>query len=577
MADLKQRESELDWWRRNPALLQAELDAFAAHGAQASILTEEFGSLILAVRWPTEAATLELRVGYCPTHPYGRPSVGTADLKLARHQDPFSGTLCLLTQEAGQWLPGEKAADLIASQLPKAMKAADAHSEDKAEEAVSLEEHAPDPLTTYFDHQCDRDSIVLYDAGLLAPPGAWGPATFAARERPTGGVEIMLQALKPTKGLWVAPPFAPWTETEPVQTWAGRWVRLRPEATSDLASLAAQVDAIVSKGGAGPKAKPAGAKKATQAPELTVILFDEEIEYGRVGVGCLFLYRDPGGKLALVRGRRIASDLLARTPVSAGLRDKSAFLVGVGAIGGFVALELVRAGLGRLDLTDGDTVDPGNSVRWALGREYWGRPKAHALVDFLSRNYPLSTIHGYQIRVGGALNNPEYVRELGGHPLEWLRGRVLAADVVVDATASLECQLYLQRFCREFGKPYVMGHATEGAAGGAVARFAPDSTACRVCLWEHWVEGSLPQPAVDPSGVLTPIGCNQPTFTGGAFDLQEVSMELVRTAIGILVPELYPRDQSDLAIVDLEADGRRIAPRWHTHKIPLHPRCGCSR
>lgn len=569
--------SELDWWRRFPALLQAELDAFKAHGATASVVSKANGFLVLEVRWPTEAGALALRVGYCPTHPYGRPSVGTSELSLSRHQCPFSGTLCLLTQGSDQWRPGEKVADLIASQLPRAILAAQAHDQGRSGDAAALEEHAPDPLTTYFDHLCDRDSIALYDAALRAPPGSSGPATFSVRQRPTGGVEFILRTLRPANGPWYAPEFEPWEEPAPVQVVTGRWVRMRPEATSDLASLAGQVELIVARDGAGPKKKPRHARPASAGSELTVILLNEEVEYGRDGAGCLFLHRSAQNQFALVRGRRIASDLLARTPVSAGLRDKRVLLVGVGAIGGFVGLELVRAGLGRLDAIDGDTVEPGNSVRWILGREYWGRPKVYALADYATRNYPFSQVIGHPLKVGGAVNTAERAIEWGGHPLHWLRERVREADLVLDATASLECQLFLEGFCREEGKPYILGHATEGAAGGVVAQFAPDRLGCRVCLDEHWSDKSLPEPNVDPSGVLTPVGCNQPTFTGGAFDLQEVSMEMVRAALGVLVPGLYPRRGPGLAIVDLaEAAGGRLTPRWTNHDLAPHPRCRCG-
>ncbi len=570
-----QRGSALDWWHRYPALLETELDAFKAYGATASVSCRENGFLVLEVRWPTQAATLALRVGYCPTHPYGRPSVATSDLALSRHQCPFSGTLCLLTQESGQWRPGETAAALIASQLPRAIEAAEAH--DAGGDAPAIEENAPDPLTTYFDHLCDRGSIALYDADLRIPQGASGPVTYTVRQRPTGGFEFILRTVRPSKGPWFASDFKPWEDAGAPAPVIGRWVRMKPEATSDLARLAAQADAIIARDEAGALAMGRRPAKARAGSELTVILFDEEVEYSRLGPGCLFLFRSAQRPPLLVRGRRIASDLLARAPVSAGLRDKRVLLVGLGAIGGFVGMELVRAGLGRLDVVDADTVEPGNSVRWILGREYWGRPKVDALVDHAGRHYPLTQVTGYPFRVGGAVNSAERAIEWGGHPLEWLRARVLEADVVLDATASVECQLFLERFCREQGKPYILGHATEGAAGGVVAQFAPDRPACRVCLENHWHDGTLPQPTVDRAGVLTPVGCNQPTFTGGAFDLQEVSMEIVRAALGVLVPDLYPRAQRGLAVADLaEAEGGRVTPRWTMHDLARHPHCGCG-
>jgi len=80
-----------------------------------------------------------------------------------------------------------------------------------------------------------------------------------------------------------------------------------------------------------------------------------------------------------------------------------------------------------------------------------------------------------------------------------------------------------------------MGYATVGLAGGVVARFVHDSKSCLVCLHEHRKdEKHISKPRLDNTGMVTPLGCNAPTFTGGGFDLQEVSLEVVRSAVGLL-------------------------------------------
>src|SRR3546814_5431496 len=100
---------------------------------------------------------------------------------------------------------------------------------------------------------------------------------------------------------------------------------------------------------------------------------------------------------------------------------------------------------------------------------------------------------------------------------------IRAADIIIDATASDECWHALAFLCREAAKPLAIGYATEGAAGGVVISIPGNAPFCLSCVSRHWEDETLPQPAVDPTGTVLPIGCNQPTFTGGGFDLQEVS------------------------------------------------------
>src|SRR3546814_19686943 len=91
---------------------------------------------------------------------------------------------------------------------------------------------------------------------------------------------------------------------------------------------------------------------------------------------------------------RSPDDLQVRVPSARALRDKKVLLIGCGAIGSFVACELARAGVGGLDLLDKDVLEPGNSVRWPLGRSHWGLSKVVALKHHLSQEYPWTTVTG---------------------------------------------------------------------------------------------------------------------------------------------------------------------------------------
>ncbi|MDP1738051.1 MAG: ThiF family adenylyltransferase [Caulobacter sp.] len=292
--------------------------------------------------------------------------------------------------------------------------------------------------------------------------------------------------------------------------------------------------------------------------------------------GWLFIVsdRDPDTKARrhrLVRGYRIPEDLQVRVPVAAALTGKKVLVLGVGALGSFAATELARAGVASLTLIDSDAVEPGNSVRWPLGRPYWGLPKVWALAQFVMVNYPATTVHHEIWRVGAADAQKPVEGYFYADDADRLRQFILAADVVVDASASTECQQAVAYFCRKLGKPLVIGYATEGAAGGVVAKFPADSAACFICLHDHWKDDGFPLPAVDKAGTIVPLGCNQPTFTGGSFDLQEVSLEIVRSAVSLLAPNAYEPGAWQVAVLSHSDDGTRQLPRWRG--TTLSPRC----
>lgn len=78
------------------------------------------------------------------------------------------------------------------------------------------------------------------------------------------------------------------------------------------------------------------------------------------------------------------------------LRDKRIILAGCGAIGGYLAELLVRAGAGhghgRLVLVDPDVLMPGNLGRHILGVKDLFRNKAEALRDWVCASFPSATV-----------------------------------------------------------------------------------------------------------------------------------------------------------------------------------------
>lgn len=218
-------------------------------------------------------------------------------------------------------------------------------------------------------------------------------------------------------------------------------------------------------------------------------------------------------------------------------------------------------------------MEPGNTVRWSIGRSAWGLRKSFALFEFLQRNYPSTDVAAWNWQIGRATADVDHAAKAELNQLTELRRAIASADIVVDASASTECQQALAHYCREAGKPYIVGYGTEGAVGGIVARFDAGSPSCFVCLHNHWNDRSIELPPIDHKGTVLPIGCNAPTFTGGAFDLQEVSLELVRSTIGFLAPSEYDAGDWQLATLALTEGGRRQLPTWRPDDVEPHERC----
>jgi molybdopterin/thiamine biosynthesis adenylyltransferase len=88
--------------------------------------------------------------------------------------------------------------------------------------------------------------------------------------------------------------------------------------------------------------------------------------------------------------RRDRHYLVQRGGGQVALAEKRILLIGCGAIGGHIALELARAGVEQLHLVDPDTLEPENTHRHVLGKKFWGTKKAVALEQALRAQLPFS-------------------------------------------------------------------------------------------------------------------------------------------------------------------------------------------
>lgn len=139
------------------------------------------------------------------------------------------------------------------------------------------------------------------------------------------------------------------------------------------------------------------------------------------------------------------SDMSQRTGLLIGeegverLREASVVLCGVGAVGGYALEGLVRAGIGRIRVVDGDTFSGSNLNRQILATtDTIGRPKAEVACERARSINPDIEIEGMDVLV----NDDTVPGILDGD-----------FDILVDAIDTVRCKVSLLRRAAETGIP----------------------------------------------------------------------------------------------------------------------------
>lgn len=174
----------------------------------------------------------------------------------------------------------------------------------------------------------------------------------------------------------------------------------------------------------------------------------------------------------IVLERRDRDYLLPRGGAHVGLQKKHVALIGCGAVGGFVALEMGRAGILSLTLVDRETVTADNSYRHVLGREAIREPKSHALRDEIQRKLPYAQAISIHNSVEAAIDQGKF--------------RPARYDLIVVAIGDETTSLYLNEFFQSTsGTPPVIFTWLDpyGIGGHALLTNNGESPGCFECLF----------------------------------------------------------------------------------------------
>ncbi|MDR0441291.1 MAG: molybdopterin-synthase adenylyltransferase MoeB [Candidatus Accumulibacter sp.] len=168
--------------------------------------------------------------------------------------------------------------------------------------------------------------------------------------------------------------------------------------------------------------------------------------------------------------------------------DSRVLIVGAGGLGSPAALYLASAGVGRITLADGDTVDLTNLQRQILHtREFIGQSKALSGRAALSRIDPEVAVVPVAERLAG----------------ERLASQVAEADVVLDCCDNFDTRHAVNRACVEHRVPLVSGAAVRFSGQITVFDFRRADSPCYHCLFPEGEDVEEMRCAV--TGVFAPL------------------------------------------------------------------------
>lgn len=218
--------------------------------------------------------------------------------------------------------------------------------------------------------------------------------------------------------------------------------------------------------------------------------------------------------------------LVARGGGHLTLIPKKALLIGCGAIGGHIAFELARSGIGELTLVDPQALTRDNLFRHVLGQPHLGKPKAEAIRDELISLLPF-------VKVTAIPNRLEEALACGAV-------RLAEFDVVVMATGNPTLEMAVDREVQaEPDLVAVYAWVEPLGLGGHAVRTVGGQPGCVECLYARDGESGLRSRAAfagrDQQFDRSLTGCGSSHTPYGSVDALQSAAIASRLAIGALL------------------------------------------
>ena len=161
--------------------------------------------------------------------------------------------------------------------------------------------------------------------------------------------------------------------------------------------------------------------------------------------------------------------LVPRGGGSMDLRGKSVLLVGCGSVGAELALRLTSAGVGRLTVSDPDTMSEENLYRHTLSVSHIGQFKARALVDEVAQRHPWAEVTHWSKSLED-LREPDLLRQF---------------DLITIAIGVPNVERYFAEYCAEepIDVPVITCWLEGYGIGGHAILVLPGTKGCWHCAY----------------------------------------------------------------------------------------------
>lgn len=239
------------------------------------------------------------------------------------------------------------------------------------------------------------------------------------------------------------------------------------------------------------------------------------------------------------------------------LKEKVVNIFGVGAIGSEVADCLAKAGAGRLDLFDNQSVKAHNAVRHLAGFDYVGKPKIVAVAEI---------IHNHNIYVDISLNSKNlYDLEIDS---------IVDNSITISTVADDNAEGYINQQMVIYNKVAFYVRALRGGKAARIFRVVPGKDACFHCLSLYRDEGKefieIPE---DPLYPTLKNECNNPIRPASAADLKFIASLASQLFIEHLQGQVTETNHWIWSTEVINDTAINKGKQVYEQSIPIHPNC----
>lgn len=559
-----------DWYQRSPERYENERKFWLRNNFQEELDNGQVtfvGDLRVSAgsgERRLETRTFRVRVIYPPSFPYAPPDVEfiSPAIQNHQHQSAATGYPCLFPSR--DWHPLDVRPSEVENAIRRWLRAWMIGSFAREQALYELPEYFhPSPLT-----------ILLPSEAMGALNGDQQSGRFAVQQAVGRDLAVLrsIDRVQFGDGLLRKLRF---DDSVSTPSRNGKWFRVGGEPP--FFKRTGELEAFLREQG---QTFAASRTPATQHGLVGLVFWDEPFAQDRFFVldyrTNAKSKRDPRGWLLRAPQVHVVSstELFRRLE---GLRDidalasKTTLVLGAGAVGSSLALDLAREGVGRFVVADPDTLRPGNVTRHALDLSSAGQAKADALELAIGRVNPYASTWAQS----SDLMVPDILENLmrTNHPLH--APQLIVSAIGDSAVEGLVSEIAV---CIDSAPVLFVRTLHHGFAVRVMLLRPGRGDACLHCLELHYRE-EHPDFIYVPDGQLPEVfddGCAASSQPGAGLASRHAAVLGAKRALEILQGE--DEEDNHWLWVDrpiTEAVDVRLheAERLYTAHLPAHPNC----